>query len=440
MNSGNTLNLFFQGIPPVAELLSGISCHHKTLKSKAMKNPIKILALILTLILVGCSKDDTPAPGPIAQPEPEPENQAPSSFTVDLENSKNTARLTWTEAVDPDGDSVIYKIMLGDSLVSEQGNREMEFSNLLFEQEYQGKIIADDGNNNTVETPFNFTTGFLWLIEYEQSNGAGNGYTYEYDVSERLMATIIPSRDERNSITYDNQGRLSSYDEINYSYNNNGLVNNITRSDGLADMSLQYDNQDRVNIVLVNRTLPANNYEARVFINYYYDNEGNLESVNRERRYSSNNTNGTIVQYSGVNLKYDTNGNMTEIIFTRSEDGEIYASTGTRQVFTYDTKKSPTYTLLKNQIKLNSQIFLGGKRAFDHTNSSSYNIEQIPFTYNRSVHNTTNSKLYLDGELRFETNWEYDYNASGYPVSARRTQDGDDSQAFFPRWSYDDGN
>lgn len=330
--------------------------------------------------------------------------------------------------------------MLGDSIVSEQTETSIEFSDLLFEQEYQGKVIADDGNENRVETPFNFTTGFLWLKEYEQSNGAGNGYTYEYDANDRLSATIVTSRDDRSAITFDSEGRLSSYDDVTYAYNNNGLVTTITKDDELADMALQYDNEDKINRVIINRTDPTINYEARVVMTFFYDASGNLESVNRETRYSSDTTDGNELYYSGVNLRYDNRGNMTEIVFTNSDDGETYTATGSRQVFTYDTMKNPTYSLLVNQIKLNAQIFLGGRGGFDPLNTFSYNIERFPFIYNRSSHNTTNSKWYSSGELSIEQNYEYEYNASGYPISARKTFNGDDSQANFPRWTYIEGN
>jgi len=405
-----------------------------------MKTIIKITLLLLVInAFQSCSKDDAPTPEPIAQPEPEPENLSPSSFTIDLVNEKNTAQLSWSEAIDPEGDTVTYSIMLGDSLVGSQTEISIELSDLLFEQEYQGKIIADDGNENRVETPFNFTSGFLWLTQYEQSNGAANGYTYEYDVSEKLTATIVTSRDDRSAITYDSESRLSSYDDVNYAYNNNGLVTTISKDDGLADMALQYDNEDKINLVIINRTDPATNYEARVTISYFYDDLGNLESVNRIRRYSSDNTDGTVTRFDGNKFQYDNEGNMTEIVFTNSEDGVTYMNTGgNRQVFTYDTKKNPTHTLLANQLKVNARIFLGSNKSFDPLNPFSYNIEGFSFIYNRSVHNTTGVKIYLSGELNSEDKWEYDYNASGYPVSARKTFNGDESQAVFPRWSYTD--
>jgi len=410
-----------------------------------MKTLLKLTLLLFTLsFFQSCTKDEAPTPEPIAQPEPEPtpepENMAPSTFTIELINEKNTAQLSWSAAIDPEGDAVTYKVILGDSLVSSQSQTSIELTDLLFEQEYQGKIIADDGNENNVEATFSFTTGFLWLKEYEQSNGAGNGYTYEYDANDRLTATIITSRNERSAISYDSQGRFIKYGDINYLYNSNGLITSITKDDGLADMSLTYNNEDKLNLVIINRTDPTTNYEARVTMTFFYDVSGNLEIVNRERRYSSDNTDGRERSFNGVNLKYDADDNMVEIVFTRSDDGETYTSDGTRQVFTYDTMKNPTYSLLINQIKLNAQIFLGGRGGFDPLNGTRYNVEKFPFIYNRSKHNTTNSKLYLSGELNFETNNEYEYNASGYPISARRTFNEDDSQANFPRWTYIEGN
>ena len=391
-------------------------------------------------VFQSCSKDDAPTPEPIAQPEPEPEpqNRAPSSFTIDMVNEKNSAQLSWSAAIDPEGDAVTYSIMLGDSLVRSQTETSIEFSKLLFEQEYQGKIIADDGNENQIEVAFNFTTGFLWLLQYEQSNGAGNGYTYEYDASERLTATIVTSRDIRRNINYDNEGRLSSYNDTSYNYNSNGLLTSITKDDGLADIALQYDNEDKVNLAIINRTDPSRNYVSRVTISYFYDDSGNLERVNRIRRYSSDNTDGTVTRFDGNKFQYDNEGNMTENVFTNSEDGETYTNTsGNRQVFAYDTKKNPVYSLYANQLKLNFRIFFGGTGAFDPLNAVSYNIEGFNFIYNRSVHNTVNSKIYLSGELNSEDKWEYDYNASGYPVSARKvTFNGDESQAVFPRWTY----
>lgn len=410
-----------------------------------MKTLVKIsLMLCILLAFQSCSKDDAPTPEPIAQPEPEPEpvpvNQAPSDFTIAVNNQKNIAQLSWSAAIDPEGDAVTYTVMLGDSLVSSQTETSIEFSDLVFEQEYQGIIIADDGNENNVEATFSFTTGFLWLKEYEQSNGGANGYTYEYDTNDRLTATIITSRNERRAIGYDSQGRFIKYDDNNYLYNSNGLITSITKDDGLADMSLTYNNEDKLNLVIINRTDPATNYEARVTMTFFYDVSGNLEIVNRERRYSSDNTDGRELSFNGVNLKYDADDNMAEIVFTRSDDGETYTSDGTRQVFAYDTMKNPTYSLLTNQLKINAQIVLGSTNAFDPLNPSSSSIERFPFIYNRSKHNTTNSKLYLSGELSLEMNHEYEYNASGYPISARRTFDGNESQASFPRWTYIEGN
>ena len=74
------------------------------------------------------------------------ENSAPSGITATTAVNKNSVQIDWTEAVDPDGDTITYTVMLGDSVVSQLITTSLELTDLSFEKEYSGKIIADDGN------------------------------------------------------------------------------------------------------------------------------------------------------------------------------------------------------------------------------------------------------------------------------------------------------
>ncbi|QCX01444.1 hypothetical protein FGM00_15505 [Aggregatimonas sangjinii] len=403
-----------------------------------MKTIFKITLLFLMInAFQSCAKDDAPPLEPVVKAEPEPENLPPSSFSIDVTTKKNTAQISWAAPTDPEGDTILYKIMLGDSLVTEQSETNIEFSSLLFEQEYQGKIIADDGNENQIEVVFNFTTGILWLTQYESNNGSGNGYAYEYDISEALSAIVFTRTNERSNISYDNEGRLLSFKDISYNYNNNGLLTSISDGSGLGDIELLYDDEDKIRVLNLTRNEPdRQNYISRVKIDFFYNDAGDLVIMNRERRYSRVNTDGNVFQFNRQRLVYDTSGNVVESISEDSDDGVTYTESN-KFVMTYDDKKNPLTNIIEKQIKIDFQLLLGLTNVFDPLNFSYLQIEGYRFALNRGVHNIKSQKFFSGEDLLLGYDYEYNYNASGYPISARAVDN--EGKETFPRWTYADG-
>ncbi|MEM8566383.1 MAG: YHYH protein, partial [Bacteroidota bacterium] len=87
-------------------------------------------------------------------------NSAPGSFAVTVSDiTTNSADLSWTAAEDPDGDDVTYKIMLaGSEISSGETGLAFSFTGLDPSSDYEGRVIAEDGNGGTSEDTFMFTT------------------------------------------------------------------------------------------------------------------------------------------------------------------------------------------------------------------------------------------------------------------------------------------
>ena len=394
-----------------------------------MKTLRIIILLLITSLLYQCGEEEvTPPP-----PPPPPENQPPGSFTAAVEINKNTADLSWTASSDPDGDDITYSVFLEDSLVIEQTETSLALTDLVFERDYQGKIIADDGNGHQVETTFNFTTGFLWLAYYEFNNGSGDGYSYSFDDQELLITTLRTPTGEPKNITYDGNGNLFSVGNITYTHNANGLLTTISDGTGRGDLELLYDDQDRLIKVKINRTAPSNNYVATVNLTFTYNGIGNLTTVDWHRRYTSDNTNGQVNNYSRRHYAYDNAGNVTEFRLDNSTDGVTYQES-LKELFTYDVDhKDPWHSLLTRQLGISSRVYFGIRGEFDPQSAVSYNIEGYSIRFLKSEHALIGHKIFSNQDLILDYNYEYTYNEEGYPVSGKVLVG---SNEFFPRWTY----
>lgn len=88
------------------------------------------------------------------------ENLPPSEFEVIVaEVTDRSAGIHWTSSIDPEGEEVLYKIILNDEQLEDnfQGNQ-YYFEGLSHETGFTGKIIATDGEGETSQN-FSFTTG-----------------------------------------------------------------------------------------------------------------------------------------------------------------------------------------------------------------------------------------------------------------------------------------
>jgi len=100
--------------------------------------------------LTACKKD----PGPVS-----PENRAPGSFSVTVVPAPDAASISWTEAVDPDGDTVAYTLIVeSDTLLAASADRAYEASGLQPDTEYDGVVVASDRSGSSSRFEFFFTT------------------------------------------------------------------------------------------------------------------------------------------------------------------------------------------------------------------------------------------------------------------------------------------
>ena len=286
-----------------------------------------------------------------------------------------------------------------------------------------------------VEASFDFTTGFLWLTNYETNNGSGNGYDYLYDTNELLItARLTPNGDPKN-IVYDDNGKLFSVDNMTYTHNANGLLTKISDGTDRGDLELLYDDQDRLHEVKIRRTSASNNYIGNITMDFVYNGIGNLERIDWRRTYTSDNTNGPVTNFNRRRYSYDNVGNITEFKLENSTDGIVYEES-LREEFTYDLDhKDPWYVLLTRQLGISSRVYFGLRGEFDPQSAVQYNIEGYSIRFLKSEHALTGHKIFSNGDLILDYSYEYTYNESGYPISGK-TMVGNNE--FFPRWTYSD--
>lgn len=134
--------------------------------------------IIVVFAIISCKKNNIP----VNPPDPNITNNPPGQFTISLETvSWDTAKINWTKAIDPDNDSVSYKIYLNDTL-KVQNYKELSFTfkNLRENTAYRVKIVAVDNKSKETANEINFTTKKYWLkflrkVEY----GPITGYSYQ---------------------------------------------------------------------------------------------------------------------------------------------------------------------------------------------------------------------------------------------------------------------
>lgn len=133
-----------------------------------------IMLVIAVLAIISCKKIDTP----VIPPVPNNINNPPGQFTVSLEAySWDTAKIIWTKSIDPDNDSVSYKIYLNDTLkVENYKELSYVFKGLNELTLYKIKVIAVDTKQQETIINSSFTTNKYWLrflhkIEYGNISG-----------------------------------------------------------------------------------------------------------------------------------------------------------------------------------------------------------------------------------------------------------------------------
>jgi hypothetical protein len=128
-------------------------------------NFLNVLFIIAVFTFVGCKKNNVSDNAANPPPPPNVNNNPPGQFTISLVTcSWDTATITWTKAIDPDNDSVSYKIYLNDTLKVENYKAlSYTFKNLNEVTSYDVKILAVDSKLKETRSVLNFTTKKYWL-------------------------------------------------------------------------------------------------------------------------------------------------------------------------------------------------------------------------------------------------------------------------------------
>ena len=392
-----------------------------------MCKTIKTSSLCLALLFMfGCSKDNSNI-------QDEIENQPSSDFTVTIEVNKNTAQLNWTASEDPEGDDVTYDVFIDNVLVNSQTTTSYNVLDLLYDEEYQGSIIANDRSGNEIEVPFTFTTDYLKLSVFEYDNGDNNYFVYEHN-EENVLTNLIQNFDNTHTpIQYNSDGNVAAIGNNTYAYNFHGLLTSIDNGLGTGSLNFLYDDLDRIREVNITRIGATDNYVSNSKMSYIYNDLGNLIMLDIERSFTADYISGTQKRYLQWELFYDDeNENVTEYTLSESQDGITYTERF-REIMVYDNKKNPWFTMLSNQLKLNSKILFNAPVEFYVYPGANYFFEGYRLTLFGSRHNILNHKIFLDNELLAEYSFTYTYNASGYPISAKHTSSSSDK---FPKWTY----
>lgn len=136
----------------------------------------KTIFFVLVILFTACSPD-----------QEENSDQSPASFEVNVSGvTDRSATITWTPAIDPEGQTVNYEVTLIEpGLNHTANNRSYTFTGLNPESLYTGEVIATDGANRTTVN-FQFTTqeftpkihnGYVLLTtQAEVDNFGAQGY------------------------------------------------------------------------------------------------------------------------------------------------------------------------------------------------------------------------------------------------------------------------
>ncbi len=153
-----------------------------------MKKLNYLLSFAIIFTLFNCkSEDDSEVP-----------NSAPNKFTITVtEIQSSKAKLNWTQAIDPDGNTVSYSIELNDNIaVQNLSDLSYDLENLTNETSYNVKIIARDTKGAETFSTVSFSTSSLPVPQ---------DFTISISEMDYTSATINwteSSTSENNAISY----------------------------------------------------------------------------------------------------------------------------------------------------------------------------------------------------------------------------------------------
>jgi hypothetical protein len=137
--------------------------------------------LFIVFLISGCSKEESN--NEILEEEEEIVNLPPNNFEIEIINiSHDSATINWSEAIDPENDTITYDVYLNDVLTIENVSElAYDFNDLEELTSYSGKIIAKDTDDNQREVAFSFQTEKYYLkylkrFDYGTVNYGTTGY------------------------------------------------------------------------------------------------------------------------------------------------------------------------------------------------------------------------------------------------------------------------
>ncbi|MEM9338818.1 MAG: YHYH protein [Bacteroidota bacterium] len=191
-------------------------------------------------------------------------NQSPGSFTVTPSAlTHNSANLTWTASIDPDGDAITYSVELGTTeLVVSQTVTSYTLENLASGVAQSGKVIASDGNGGTSESSFTFTSYVIDISRYENMTGFQSATLVDCNYTEGGSGTCYSIQFSSNPVdddgpfcpeTTNDVGGFGSYDgttnpgfqvmkaSLFQSMEADGfdIISNVANPDGSFDINIE---------------------------------------------------------------------------------------------------------------------------------------------------------------------------------------------------------
>ena len=281
---------------------------------------MKVLVCLTTImlsvsLLVGCKKEVITV---IVDPGSTSEvNRPPGQFAITLDYvSSDTAKITWTESVDPDTNIVRYRVYLNDSLImSNLLLRNFIFSDLDQSSPYSVKVIAYDDEEAQTEAALTFTTPkfderfFLRKLDYgkitenaaqlmgQMAKGNDGGYVISGKTDRLVYGTPGVKLFTMKIDSLGNQVWFKTYGFSNFG----GFVNITNCSDGYllvcGDQLIKIDNKGDL---LWARSFSNND----AFSTAAVDRSGQIYLAGSSFRDSVNN------RISAILRKYDANGNL----------------------------------------------------------------------------------------------------------------------------------
>ncbi|MEM7374741.1 MAG: hypothetical protein AAF587_39480 [Bacteroidota bacterium] len=127
---------------------------------------------------------------PSCKPEEavEPEvNHPPGVFTVSVSTDDNTADISWTRSIDPDGDQVSYTLIIdSNTLLESSSETSYEWTNLAYNSSHSGSVTAYDTEGLSKKVEVSFTIG-------DAPNEAPSAFSLTSPENEALFIDLKPN-------------------------------------------------------------------------------------------------------------------------------------------------------------------------------------------------------------------------------------------------------